>query len=192
MKTRFVLSTVFLVVVLLATSCGQRVPSAPIVATEEAPSAPIFETQTSNAGQVVVDVTPLNLGTAAETWEFEVALNTHSVNLDYDLMAVAVLRDDRGNEYLPISWNGSPPGGHHRRGVLSFAALPEPGAFVEVVIREVAGVPERVFHWELSASGEAPADERAASKPGGWMGGPYGEGEGYCHDEGEGHHHGGG
>jgi len=100
----------------------------------------------NDAGRVVVDVTPLTL--SGDIWEFGMALNTHSVNLDFDVTKVSVLRCDQGQEYTPTVWEGPGPGGHHRSGVLKFAALDHPTSFVEIVIRNVAGVPERVFHWD--------------------------------------------
>lgn len=100
----------------------------------------------NDAGQVSIDVTPLTLGD--DVWEFEVALNTHSVNLDFDVTKVSALRCDQGQEYLPVAWDGSSPGGHHRSGVLKFPALDHPTSFVEIVIRDVASVPERVFEWD--------------------------------------------
>jgi hypothetical protein len=119
------------------------------------PSAPhTFDTQTSDAGRVVVDVTPLTLN--GDTWDFDVALNTHSVNLGVDMTEVSVLRCDQGSEHAPVAWDGAGPGGHHRSGTLTFAALDHPTSFVEIVIRDVAGEPERLFHWEM------PGDDSAA------------------------------
>jgi hypothetical protein len=84
---------------------------------------------------------------------FEAAMDTHSVNLDqYDLGELAVLRDDGGAEYRPASWR-SAPGGHHRSGTLTFpvpASLSEGKAkYVEMIIRDVADVKERVLKWTL-------------------------------------------
>lgn len=109
-------------------------------------------TQVSEGGQVTIEV----------TWQgpraglvFEVAMNTHSVDLDgYDLVKLAVLRTDRGQEVRPSRWD-APAGGHHRRGTLVFPdKAPDGGpligpntAWIELVIRDVAGVPERVFRW---------------------------------------------
>lgn len=79
-----------------------------------------------------------------------VAMNTHSVELDYDLARLAVLRTDRGDEVIPLRWDGA-RGGHHVNGTLYFPAMDLKGVqWVELVIREVAGVPERTFRWELS------------------------------------------
>ncbi len=63
-----------------------------------------------------------------------------------------MLRDDTGNEYRPVSWD-SAPGGHHRKGTLTFV-LPDSlsqgkAKYVEIVIQDVAGIKERVLKWEL-------------------------------------------
>ena len=138
---------------------AQEQPTAPPSPTQ--PAAPhTLDTQTSDAGRVVIDVTPLTL--SGKAWDFEVALNTHSVNLDFDLTEVGVLRCDQGQEYTPIAWDGSGPGGHHRSGVLKFAALDHPTLFVEIAIRDVAQVPERVFRWNVPGSAESSPGSSAA------------------------------
>ncbi len=107
--------------------------------------------QSHTGGAVTIDV----------EWEgerdgllvFNAAMNTHSVDLDqYDLGELAVLRDDGGKEYRPSFWD-SAPGGHHRRGTLIFP-LPDSlrqgqAQYLELIIRDVAGVKERVLKWEL-------------------------------------------
>lgn len=83
---------------------------------------------------------------------FDIAMDTHSVDLDaIDLGQTAILRVG-GNEYAPVQWDAE-KGGHHRSGILAFPAtdaagqsLVGSGAF-ELVIRDVAGVAERVFEW---------------------------------------------
>lgn len=118
---------------------------------EETPAqivAPDLSPQRSDEGRVVVEVRPTKLDAENSVWEFNVALNTHSVALDQDMAEVSVLRDDRGEEHPAVAWEGDPPGGHHRQGVLRFAALSEPSGSFEIVIRDVANVPERVFRWE--------------------------------------------
>jgi len=113
------------------------------------PAAVVFPTETSDAGQVTVAVTPLNLGRPEESPQFQVNLNTHSVALDYDLAALAVLRTDAGNEVAAAGWAGG-RGGHHVNGTLSFRPIDLQGArWVELLIRGVANVPERAFRWDL-------------------------------------------
>jgi hypothetical protein len=111
-------------------------------------------TRTSDGGQVTVAVTWA--GPAAGP-VFTVAMNTHAVDLNgYDLRQLAVLRTDKGQEVQPTGWD-APKGGHHRQGTLTFPAKTMDGSplinpstrSVELVIRDVAGVPERTFEWNL-------------------------------------------
>jgi len=107
--------------------------------------------QSNTGGKVTIDVEWLGLDNGALT--FRVAMNTHSVDLDgYDLMDLSVLRDDMGNEYYPESWD-SRPGGHHRKGTLTF---PVPDSvnqreteYVELIIRDVAGIENRTLTWMM-------------------------------------------
>jgi hypothetical protein len=98
---------------------------------------------------VTVDVTPVALAVGAPA-AFDVAMNTHSVDLTDDLTQTTVLRDDTGKEYQPIAWDGPGGGGHHRQGQLSFPALTGNPKYVELVIKGLAAVPERVFRWDLN------------------------------------------
>jgi hypothetical protein len=88
---------------------------------------------------------------------FAVALNTHSVDLDaIDLTTLATLKAG-GAELRPIAWNAA-AGGHHRAGELTFPSTTADGRAVigpetqsiELVIRDVAGVPERTFRWTVA------------------------------------------
>jgi hypothetical protein len=101
--------------------------------------------QTSRGGGVTVSVTPKDVAADAPRWQFEVVFDTHSVDLNHDVVRSAALIDAAGRRHAPLAWDGDPPGGHHRKGVLSFRPL---GAVDEITlqIREV-GVPERVFRW---------------------------------------------
>ncbi|MBI4280985.1 hypothetical protein HY628_02195 [Candidatus Uhrbacteria bacterium] len=101
----------------------------------------------SEAEEITITVKPPS-DWQADSWKFDLALDTHSVDLAQALEQVAALVDDQGNKYPPQSWEGSPPGGHHRTGILTFAAIrPLPSA-VTLVIRDI-GAPERTFVWEL-------------------------------------------
>lgn len=88
---------------------------------------------------------------------FEIKLDTHSVNLDqYDLKQLATLRNDRGVAVKPLTFEkqGS---GHHIQHVLAFPAKDEAGNAVagggaksiELVLFDIADVPQRVLRWEL-------------------------------------------
>ncbi|MEW5956695.1 MAG: hypothetical protein AB1801_03150, partial [Chloroflexota bacterium] len=114
------------------------------------PAAPVFESQANSENAVTVEVTPLNLPNGSPMLDFEVVFDTHSVDLSFDPAAISILRDDQGREYPAVAWDGAGPGGHHRSGVLRFEAPATATKFVEVIIHDVAGVPERVFQWNLA------------------------------------------
>jgi len=107
-----------------------------------------YDRKTSQENAVRIDVLPLKLASGQET-QFEVRMNTHSVALNQDLSASSVLLDDQGHKYQPIRWEGSAPGGHHRRGVLKFPALSGTPGSVTLIIRNVANVSERTFEWAI-------------------------------------------
>lgn len=107
-----------------------------------------FETQSNAGGSVTVDVKPATL-IVGEPVVFDVAMNTHSVDLSDDMTKISILRDDAGQEYKPTAWDGPEGGGHHRSGSLKFAALATKSKYVELVIKGLAQVPERVFKWDL-------------------------------------------
>jgi hypothetical protein len=72
----------------------------------------------------------------------------------------AVLRTGNGVELRPTAWN-APAGGHHREGILTFAATDENGSpavtadttSMELAIRDAASLPERTFRWESGGDG---------------------------------------
>lgn len=111
-------------------------------------SAWAYEKSAHNGNGVRVTVKPTALA-SDKAVTFDIRLNTHSVELDQDLIAVSELRDDKGRTYRPDQWKGSPPGGHHRKGTLIFPVLKESAKSVTLIIRDVADVPERVFTWKV-------------------------------------------
>ncbi|MEW6410331.1 MAG: hypothetical protein AB1488_09530 [Nitrospirota bacterium] len=84
-----------------------------------------------------------------KTIEFHIKIDTHQGSLDFDLTQISLLEDDKGNIYKPSSWEGSPPGGHHRSGMLRFPKLSEKTKFIKLIIKDVYDVPERLFKWDL-------------------------------------------
>ena len=107
-----------------------------------------YKTKSNKENRVRVDVRPVQL-LPGKPAKFEIRMNTHSGDLSQDLVAVCTLKDSSGREYRPTNWDGSPPGGHHRSGVLEFSKLAEGAESITLVIREVANVPERVFNWPV-------------------------------------------
>lgn len=108
-----------------------------------------WETKTDGRPPVTITVTPLEFGKGVETWKFQVVLDTHSGSLDNDLLATASLTDDKGNVYRPVAWEGPGPGGHHREGVLRFTPLAPTHPTITLNIRDVGGIAERTFTWEM-------------------------------------------
>lgn len=164
-KSVLLASAFALLVLLLAGCAGAPTPTAaplpsqtptatspaasnPAASSASKSSAAAFETQSSAGGSVTVDVKPTTL-VVGEPVVFDVAMNTHSVDLSDDMTKISILRDDVGQEYKPTAWYGPGGGGHHRAGTLKFAALISKPKYVELVIKGLAQVPERVFRWDL-------------------------------------------
>jgi hypothetical protein len=103
----------------------------------------------SDAGGVHVAVTPKVVERGATAWEFELVIDTHTKLLNEDLSRAAVLVDDEGRERAALAWQGDPPGGHHRKGILRFPAPAERPKVVELRISGVGGPGQRVFRWGL-------------------------------------------
>lgn len=104
--------------------------------------------QTNRDGGVEVKVTPRILSPTSAAWEFEVAFSTHSVTLTGDPAQFSLLVDSKGREHAALSWQGDPPGSHHRQGVLRFKPLAYETQ-VELRINGVGGAATRRFRWEL-------------------------------------------
>lgn len=121
--------------------------SAPM-AMAQAAGAPALAAVSNEAAGVRVVVKPIAIG-AGSPWEFEVTMDTHTKPLDSDLTKTAVLVDDGGRQYVPLSWQGDKPGGHHRKGVLRFPAPTEQIKSFELRIQDLGGESKRVFQWTM-------------------------------------------
>ncbi len=107
-----------------------------------------FAPQTNSEGAVSVSVAPKN-SLNSDVWEFEVSLDTHTVELNEELETATLLIDESGNEYRPLAWEGDPPGGHHRGGILKFdPIIPRPDV-IKLKISGIGGVAERMFVWNI-------------------------------------------
>jgi len=105
-------------------------------------------TREAQAAGVTAKATYKNPG--APTPVFDVLLDTHSVELDkYRFEDIIELRDQAGGEHEPVlvSSKGS---GHHREATVEFKGADLTGSdYVELVIKDVAGIPERVLRFDL-------------------------------------------
>ena len=102
--------------------------------------------QTQSGGGVTVKVT--YLAQTEHESKFSVVLDTHSVNLDvYDFTALSLMRDDTGLAMQPTGAE-SKGSGHHREVVLIFPRPSLNRKWLELVIKDIAGVKERTFRWD--------------------------------------------
>lgn len=108
-----------------------------------------YDRQSNSENGVRVDVVPVQLENGLNV-RFEMRLNSHSIELDQNLKDACVLKDDLGNTYPAVGWNGSPPGGHHRDGMLLFPELSQDCGSVTLVVKGVADVTERSFTWRVN------------------------------------------
>lgn len=136
---------------------GEEIPVAQIEepSGDEAQSLwPDGEVQFDDQGAVEVAITPLNLNAPDGSLNFDVGLNTHSVDLSMDLAPLTTLEADNGLGVQAVLWE-APRGGHHVSGVLSFpitvdgTSLLEGASYLTLRIRDV-DAPERVFTWNLT------------------------------------------
>lgn len=106
-------------------------------------------TTEAQAAGVTAKVTYNNPGAAIPV--FNVVLDTHSAELDqYRFEEIVVLRDQAGKEHKP-QLTSSKGSGHHREATLEFKDAQLTGAdYVELVIKGVAGVSERVLKFDLT------------------------------------------
>jgi hypothetical protein len=110
-------------------------------------------TRIDEQGEIVFEVTPLNLGTRAGTLEFDVAMNTHSVDLSMDLATLSKLSTDTGISVQASKWDAV-PGGHHVEGTLIFPSAQDGTSILEGASKLTLTIvdvdaPSRVFEWEL-------------------------------------------
>ncbi len=153
---RFILP-LFLVLVLILAACA---PSQASTNSSQAVPQPASNSGSANLtrsdaqGAVTVDVTPTNLSNPSDKLEFDVAMNTHSVNLSMNLATLATLTTDTGITVQADSWNGPAGGGHHVDGQLTFPAIKDSKSILEGASKITLTIinldaPSRVFVWQL-------------------------------------------
>ena len=110
-------------------------------------------TRSDGQGAVTVEVTPLNLNNPSDKLEFDISLNTHSVDLNMDLATLATLTSDTGIIVQATLWDAT-PGGHHVSGKLIFPATKDGKSILEGASKLTLTIvnvdaPSRVFEWQL-------------------------------------------
>lgn len=104
-----------------------------------------YEEQFKEEANVTLRVKPLVLEQGKQP-KFEVSFDTHSVNLDFDVATSAILTNNFGVALGPAIWQGTPAGGHHRSGMLTFERpLDNSVNQIFLTFKNIAGVPDRIF-----------------------------------------------
>ena len=111
-----------------------------------AAAAGALPAQSSSAAGVTVKATPRTL--AGPVWEFELVFDTHTQDLNDDPAKSASLHA-AGASAAPLAWQGDPPGGHHRKGVLSCKAVTPAPAALELRLQRAGEPSPRVFRWKV-------------------------------------------
>lgn len=78
---------------------------------------------------------------------FKLYFNTHAADYSgYDFQSNIVIKDSQGKEYkaLSVAKEGA---GHHQSIEIIF---PFPSSPFNLVVKNLAGVPERIFNWQIS------------------------------------------
>ena len=122
----------------------------------EKPAAPAAAdlTRSDAQGNVTVEIKPENLSQPEGSLVFDVAMNTHMVDLSMDLAKLAALSTDGGQTVQAMQWD-APKGGHHVSGKLIVPAVVngkpilDGASSITLTIKDVdAG--ERLFTWKLT------------------------------------------
>ncbi|MEK9206907.1 MAG: hypothetical protein AAB922_00350 [Patescibacteria group bacterium] len=149
MKNKSVLLFVILLGIGIIAFVSLRFPNqtkVPAQSQQKSNSSVLYQQQKDERGSVVIEVTPISLATEKNT-SFTLSFTTHSGDLNYDIVAIAKLADNKGNIYNPISWTGG-KGGHHISGTLTFAKLSQEASAVTLTIPGIDNF-DRVFSWDL-------------------------------------------
>jgi hypothetical protein len=133
MRTRLIVFFLSLSAILLAVTSAQAAPNLP--------------PQSSSQAGVAVQVTPRVV--SGSSWEFEFSINTHSGDLSEDVEKAVVLVADGSTSYAPVAWEGDPPGGHHRKGVLRFNGISPQPQVIELKLQRPGEPSPRLFRWQL-------------------------------------------
>lgn len=132
-----------------ATTAPSPAPAGTRDGTSRVPAVDEPMEQSDDGGGVTVKATWV--GSAAGI-AFEVALDTHSVDLEGLDLRDATLQNDNGDRIADPVWDAD-TGGHHRSGRLTFQG--DPGTFlaatawIELSVPGVAGVPFRTLRWTV-------------------------------------------
>ena len=150
----------FLLLLGVATACSsggnaeQESPTPSLTRVNEAGNVTIEATWVTAAHRQQLALPALSEYPPEDYILIHLTLDTHSVDLSkYQLATLAVLTLPDGSSAAPAAWVGISDSGHHREDILVFPGqvdeegLPPQGG-VQMVLRGIAGVSERIFRWE--------------------------------------------
>ncbi|MDH4189122.1 MAG: hypothetical protein OEW21_02800 [Betaproteobacteria bacterium] len=86
---------------------------------------------------------------AGPLWGFDLADNTHTQDLADDPAKTARVFADGVSGDAALGWQGDPPGGHHRKGVLRFKPVSPAPRAIELRIERPGEATPRSFLWTL-------------------------------------------
>lgn len=104
-----------------------------------------LETISQKSGTIEITATPK---LTDSRYEFDITLDTHSIELNYDLISLSSLTNENGQTVKPSGWKGDKPGGHHRKGKLFFPSFPGKPKVLNLSINGIEGEDVN-FKWEL-------------------------------------------
>jgi len=155
---RFILPILLTLTLVLAACSAASTPlpsDVQPVSVSTEPAAPEIDsvTRSDQQGAIIIEVTPLNLDSLTDTLEFDISMNTHSIDLGMDLATLATLTTDTGITLQATLWD-APLGGHHVEGKLIFPAAEDGKSILEGATKLTLTIvnvdaASRVFEWEL-------------------------------------------
>ncbi len=107
-----------------------------------------FESLVDTRNGVNIEAVPVDFS-LNEPFKISIRFTTHSGNLGFEVDKITFLEDSEGNVYYPIHWEGDPPGGHHRSGILLFPVINRNASYIKLVMKGIYGIDTRSFKWGL-------------------------------------------
>lgn len=105
-----------------------------------------LEEQINNEGELSIAAKPTNFAFEKPV-QIEITFTAHQGDLNFDPTKQAVLISNI-EQLQPISWSGG-NGGHHLSGFLVFPPLSKGDTKMTLIIKDIYGVAERTFLWNL-------------------------------------------
>jgi len=154
-----ILLPAFLILSLALSACSataaplQTDPEPAPVSTQSSSPSNNSAKRIDQQGAIIIEITPLNLDSAADTFEFDIVMTTHSIDLSMDLATLSTITTDTGVSVDAALWD-APLGGHHVEGKLIFPSAKDGKSILEGATKLTLTIvnvdaPLRVFEWEL-------------------------------------------